>query len=308
MGVEMQEYFVGTGGWAYFPVKDLPRLKAYSNVFNFVEVNYTFYEYPDPRTVEKWRRMVPRNFAFSVRCNQELTHRIGLNSTKEAHAVLDKMLTYCKILQAPFLVLETPSSYILNDDEIESATELLSSAILPGLNLVWENRGPISSNALKMIDALKIVHSADLSKETPLFPSDVVYTRLFGKGKHNIYQFTDEELKKIDHRVLMSGAKTIAMSYHGVRMNTDALRFIQYKKTGKFPSITGLAGASSAAKILEEDTRFPISKQALIRDQGWKVFDATSDSRLHLSDLLEKIPKKTYASLQDLTKSLEAIQ
>jgi uncharacterized protein YecE (DUF72 family) len=41
------DYLVGTGGWAYFKVSDKPSLKAYSEVFNFVEVNHTFYEYPN---------------------------------------------------------------------------------------------------------------------------------------------------------------------------------------------------------------------------------------------------------------------
>ena len=74
----MVEYLVGTGGWAYFNVPGKQPLKAYSEVFNFVEVNYTFYEYPDVRRVERWRRAVPEDFTFSVRCNQDLTHTIGL--------------------------------------------------------------------------------------------------------------------------------------------------------------------------------------------------------------------------------------
>ena len=47
----LAEYLVGTGGWAYFKVPNKSSLKAYSEVFNFVEVNQTFYEYPDMRVV-----------------------------------------------------------------------------------------------------------------------------------------------------------------------------------------------------------------------------------------------------------------
>ena len=42
----MIDYLVGTGGWGYFNVPNKPRLKAYSEIFNFVEVNNTFYQYP----------------------------------------------------------------------------------------------------------------------------------------------------------------------------------------------------------------------------------------------------------------------
>ena len=57
----MTDYLVGTGGWAYFNASQEHKsvLNAYSKVFNFVEVNYTFYEYPDIRRVERWRRTVP---------------------------------------------------------------------------------------------------------------------------------------------------------------------------------------------------------------------------------------------------------
>ena len=78
----LPDFLVGTGGWAYFKVPNKPSLKAYSEVFNFVEVNYTFYEYPDMHTVEGWRKTVPKNFTFSVRCHQDLTHKIGFKPTR----------------------------------------------------------------------------------------------------------------------------------------------------------------------------------------------------------------------------------
>ena len=52
------QFLVGTGGWSYFNAGDKLPLRAYSEVFDFVEVNYTFYEYPDLRQVEGWRRIV----------------------------------------------------------------------------------------------------------------------------------------------------------------------------------------------------------------------------------------------------------
>src|SRR3989304_7364943 len=113
-GVALTEYFVGTGGWAYFKVPNKPSLEAYSEVFNFVELNNTFYEYPDVRRVEGWRRTVPANFMFAVRCHQDLTHRIGLKPVDEAYYVLSQMVAYWDILEAPFLVLETPVSYVMN--------------------------------------------------------------------------------------------------------------------------------------------------------------------------------------------------
>lgn len=299
----MAEYLIGTGGWAYFRVTGKSSLKAYSEIFNFVEVNYTFYEYPDMRRVEKWRRTVPEGFTFSVRCHQDLTHRIGLKPVDEAYYVLGKMVAYCEVLDSPFLVLETPTSYVLNQVEVDRVRDLLSSANLRGVRLIWEVRAPITAAVTNLMKDFNIVHCVDLSKGKPSFDSDVVYSRLFGKGKHNLYQFTDEELVEIDQNA-QSSHRVIALSYHGARMNMDAARFMQYKKTGQFMPVTSFTGVDSARAVLSEDAVFPSSKADLIEHQGWKVVDVTADKRIHLAELLSNIPEKTYNDVDEVAKEL----
>src|SRR3990172_13285939 len=149
-----------------------------------------------------------------------------------------------------------------------------------------------------------IVHCTDLSREKPNFHSDVVYSRLLGKGKHNLYQFTDEELVEIDKNA-QSSHRVIALSYHGARMHTDAARFMQYKKTGKFMPVTSFAGVDSVTTVLSEDAVFPSSKSDLIEHQGWKVVDVTADKRVHLSELLSGIPEKTYNDVDEIAKELK---
>ena len=119
----MPDYLVGTGGWAYFKVPNKPSLKAYSEVFNFAEVNYTFYDYPNTCLVEGWRKTVPKSFTFSVRCHQDLTHRIGIKAVDESYEVLDQMITYCRLLDSHFLVLETPACYVLDHSAVSSAKD-----------------------------------------------------------------------------------------------------------------------------------------------------------------------------------------
>ena len=302
----MLDYLVGTGGWAYFKVPEKPSLKAYSGVFNFVEVNYTFYEYPNTRLVEGWRKTVPQDFTFSVRCHQDLTHRIGLKPVDEAYAIFYQMVTYCRLLNSPFLVLETPARYVLDQSGVQSAKEFFASVNLHGVRLVWEIRAPITEQAVDLMRDLKIVHCVDILKEKPSDWSDVGYTRLFGKGKHNIYQFTDEELQEIDKNASETKAKVVALSYHGTRMNTDALRFKAYKLTGNFLPVTAYTGVASAEAVLSEDAVFPATKQSLIFDQGWKVVDLTAEKRVHLSELLSKIPEKTYSTLDEVIGSIKS--
>jgi uncharacterized protein YecE (DUF72 family) len=306
--LDMADFLVGAGGWAYFKVPGESSLKVYSEVFNFVEVNYTFYEYPDIRRVEGWRKTVPRDFTFAVRCHEDLTHRIRLKPVDEAYTVIAKMQTYCGILNAPFIVLETPETYILNEQAVREAKALLSSVNLKGVRLVWEPRAPLTRQAAKVMQDLNVVHSTDLSMELPSYQTDVMYSRLFGKGQKNLYQFTDEELVDIDRKVLdglARGAKAVALSYHGARMYSDAARFVSYKKAGKFLPATTFTGVDSVKAVLLEDTQFPSSKNSLVAHQGWKIVDLTVEKRVHLSELLVKLPEKNYNSADEVIQALE---
>jgi len=300
------QYLIGTGGWTYFNAPNKSSLEAYSKVFNFVEVNYTFYEYPEIRRVEHWRRIVSKDFTFTVRCHQDLTHRIGLRPVDEAYTVFGQMIGYCRTLNAPFLHLETPASYGLDDAKLEETKAFFSTIDSKGVRLAWEIRSPLTRKAVNLLRDFNIVHSVDLSRDEPVLRSDTIYTRLFGKGKHNIYQFTDEELEEIDRKILKAETKTAVITYHGIRMNADAIRFEQYKETGAFPQVTQFTGIDSARAVLNEDAGFPSTKAELIEHQGWKVIDLTAKKRVHLSDLLSKLPERTYVSLDAVVQELEA--
>lgn len=302
----MTKYLIGTGGWAYFKAPNKSSLKAYSEHFNFVEVNYTFYKYPSTRMVQRWRRTVPKDFTFTVRCHQDLTHKIGLKPVDQAYAVFSQMIGICRILDAPFLHLLTPSNNVLDDNKINQVKDFFSSIDLKGVRLAWEARNPNTERLMDLMRDYQIVHSVDLSKEEPSVKSDVVYTRVFGKGKHNIYQFTDGELKKIDEKVIDAAVRMAIITWHGVKMTSDAARFKKFKDTGRFIPVTAYTGIDSAKAVLQEDAKFPSTKAELLEHQGWKVIDLANEKRVHLSELLSKIPEKTYNEVQEVAKELEA--
>jgi hypothetical protein len=83
-------------------------------------------------------------------------------------------------------------------------------------------------------------------------------------------------------------------------MYKDAARYTIFKKTGKFPMVTGIKGIKSLEKVLKEDTRFPISKQRLIETQGWKVMDLSDNLNIHITEILNKIQDKKYYSLKEI--------
>jgi len=308
----LTRYLIGAGGWAYFQVQGQRPLVAYSKAFDFVEVNSTFYDIPSLKLVESWRRFVPPHFEFAVRCNKALTHKCKFQPTPEAYEVLKTMTNICRILKADILHLQTPPTFQPTRDNVELLRNFFSSADLKGIRVALEIRGankPLNPDLVKTMQNHDMIHCVDLSKdEEPAYASDILYSRLFGKGRHNIYQPTDQELKKIDRRASKRDHKTVAISFHFVRMYKDAARLKIYKKTGKFPTVTKSTGQRSLIEVLQEDAGFPSSKKKLIRHQGWKLIDLTKDERVHASYMLEKLPEKTYNSLNEVVQTLNSIK
>src|SRR6476469_3848559 len=74
--------FVGTASWSdpgfverWYP-KKMPageRLAWYSQHFEMVEVNSSFYSVPDPRLTERWCHNTPDGFVFDVKLHQLLS-------------------------------------------------------------------------------------------------------------------------------------------------------------------------------------------------------------------------------------------
>ncbi len=73
-----------------------------------------------------------------------------------------------------------------------------------------------------------------------------------------------------------------------------------YEKSGAFPNVTKTIGLASLRSVLEEDAKFPVTKSELIEKQGWKVFDLTKTDYVHASALLEKLPDRRYAGVEEV--------
>ena len=308
----MTRYLIGAGGWAYFQVRSAHPLVAYSRAFDFVEVNSTFYEIPSPKLVESWRKLVPRNFEFAVRCNKVLTHEYEFQPIPEAFEILEKMIAICNILNTEILHLQTPPTFRPTKANAELIRNFFSSADLKGIRVALEVRGAKRSLNPDLVETMRdcsMIHCVDLSKdEDPAYKSDILYSRLFGKGSHNIYQPTDEELRKIDEKASKGDQKTVAVSFHFVRMYKDAARFKIYKNTGKFPTVTKSTSLDSLTEVLQEDAKFPSSKEELVSHQGWKLIDLTKTKRVHASCMLQKLPEKTYNSLNEVVQTLKSVK
>jgi uncharacterized protein YecE (DUF72 family) len=278
-------------------------LTAYSKAFDFVEVNSTFYTTPSIEMVRSWRRRVPDNFMFSVRCHKDLTHKFLLSPRQENHEILCQSLLICRELRAEILHIQTPPSFY-PDEKLKDIKDLLSSFNFGNIRLAWEIRGRMAQGTIELMRDLGIIHSTDISREMPAIDSDIIYTRLFGHGEHNLYQFDDAELLQIDTSTKERRQDKGYLTFHGARMYSDAARLKVYAKSGTFPKVTKAVGLASLKIVLEEDNVFPVTKSELIEKQGWKVFDLTEKDHVHARLLLDKLPDGKYASVDEVIKAL----
>jgi uncharacterized protein YecE (DUF72 family) len=306
----LKEYLIGTGGWAFFNVPGLRSLVAYSRAFNFVEVNSTFYQIPPLKQVEGWKKLVPPDFKFGVRAHRTMI-QLTPKWKQKALDTFERMKQICGVLRSDFLHLQLPASSKLTQQWIDEFRSFVSSIDLGNLRLALEIRGVRPSKLpvelLRFMQDHSIIQCTDVSKgEMPALDSEVLYTRLFGKGEHNVYQPTDEELTEIDNKVSNSNSQKIVMSFHFVRMYKDAARLKIYKQTGKFPKVTQSTGLSSLEEVLSEDALFPATKQELMRNQGWKIFDLNEDKRAHARYLLQNLPERTYSNLDEVIHDLKS--
>ncbi len=297
----MTRTLVGAGGWGYFA----GGLGSYARAYGFVEVNATFYRRVSEATARRWRSSVPPNFTFSVKAHRDVTHRGPLRASAAVRAAFAASARTAALLRAPFLVLETPESLAFGTSDGEALREL--AAIVPagtrlGLEARAHSRGPLPTALLKTMQEEGVLDVVDLSRSTPRLEDDAVYTRIFGKGDFNAYEFDDEELREIDHAG--REAKTVAYAFHGVRMYKDAARFLTFRRTGEFPPATRSTGLESLAEVLAPDARFPATRKELCQDHGWKLVDLDANRRAHAEVYLTRLPDRRYDDLAAVLRTL----
>ena len=171
------QLFIGTGGWQYFIIPGRDPLREYSRIFNFVEVNVTFYREVSIDEVANWRRRVPDNFIFSVRAPKIVTHDYMLKPVKPVINAMDYISEVADILNSNVIVLETPSKLAISKKLLK---EFVESIDLNDKYLAVEPRGAISKEARKHRDRVSLIVSKGFSSAIAQFPT-TNFNLLLGK-------------------------------------------------------------------------------------------------------------------------------
>ncbi len=109
--------YIGTSGYHYnhwreiFYPKDLPKeewFNHYSKSFNTVEINNTFYNLPEEKTFDDWRKRAPKGFCYTLKFSQYCTHRKRLKEPEEPIALFLERANRLKDNLGPILVQLPP--------------------------------------------------------------------------------------------------------------------------------------------------------------------------------------------------------
>lgn len=201
-------------GCCGFPEKK----EYYFEHFKLVEIQETFYQPPlKIETVKKWREKAPKEFEFTLKAWQIITHpfnsptykrlkeRVGkpenygfFKNTKEVFRALERTKEIAKVLKAKIIVFQTPSSFKPKKENIENLRNFFKKASEKNFIFVWEQRGEWDEKLIKKLcQELNLVHCVDPFKRKPVY-GKINYFRLHGKPGYNLeYQYTLKDLKEL---------------------------------------------------------------------------------------------------------------
>src|SRR5256712_3631478 len=253
----------------------------------------------------EWRARILAYFLFTDKAHQEFTHGDNLRASKGARESFAASAQSRRVLQAPLLMQETTPSLAFEQAQLDGLRDL--SAMVDGRTRIGlearaYRQGSLPADVRRAMRREGILDVVDVSQMNPRVADESVYTRLFGPGPHNVYEFDDDELRSIDRAG--QDAVRAAFTFHGVRMYKDAARFLTFKRTGTFPSATGQQGLASLTAVLRPDARFPTTKDDLVREHGWKGFDLNEHLRAHPSGVLSPPPDPTVPRPDEVGRGL----
>jgi len=183
--------YVGCSGWSYtswqgvfYPSKLENKLwlSYYSQVFNYVEIDSTFYRIPNQFMVKNWARKTPKDFRFTAKFPKVITHdKKFQNVGKELSIFYDAMKPLKEKLLA-LLIQFPPYVKIIEgldclrqydfffDDSFRYAVEVRHPSWFSDLAYTFF----INNNICMVWNQLDKIQSP------PIVTSDLVYLRLIG--------------------------------------------------------------------------------------------------------------------------------
>ncbi|HET8847639.1 MAG TPA: DUF72 domain-containing protein, partial [Nitrososphaeraceae archaeon] len=185
------DLYIGCSGWSYsswegpfYPshIDSKLMLPFYSKIFNYVEIDSTFYNIPSQQMVKNWNKRTPNNFRFTVKFPKIITHE---KRFRDVEKELSQFYENIEPLKDKILALliQLPPSYELKegldtfrnydfffDDTFRYAIEARHSS--------WFNE--LAYNMFRNSNISLVWSQMDVLQTPPVITTDFIYLRLIG--------------------------------------------------------------------------------------------------------------------------------
>ncbi len=217
--------WVGCSGWSYkewegkfYPVAEKNRLIFYSNVFNSVEIDSSFYHVPDEKTVLSWLKTVSgKKFRFSMKVPKEISHNLFFNDFERSKSEFEDFLSrtvshFYKENMLGSVLLQMPPYFGKN--HLEALYRLLDVDLKYRISVEVRNTDLYYDNEMrKNLEGMNVCFVDTDSFENRLTGIgsglDYAYVRLHGrniggwKAENPFdYRYSDDEIAGIERIVL----------------------------------------------------------------------------------------------------------
>ncbi len=189
-----QRIHIGTSGWHYdhwkgaFYPDSLPRtnyLEYYAENFDTLEINNSFYQMPQEKTLLQWRNLVNDQFIFSIKASRYITH---IKKLKDGKQIIPPFLKKVEALGNRLgpVLFQLPPQWRYNLERLNSFLKALS----PNFRYAFEFRdsswfNPRTYDALSMYNASFCIYQV-ANRTTPQeLTADFVYIRFHGPKGSN---------------------------------------------------------------------------------------------------------------------------
>lgn len=203
---------IGTSGWSYdhwvdilYPRKasSLERLDAYARKFQTVEVNNTFYRWPQDEVFSTWRARLPAGFLVSAKASRGLTQFRKLN---DPEPWLERMESGLSRLgeKRGVLLFQLPPHFGIDLDRLDRFLD----AIAPGRRVAVEFRHPTwdVEETFAVLSRHKAAYCVTSGANLPCnlrATADFVYVRLHGPDPDHLYagSYSEADLRWWSDRI-----------------------------------------------------------------------------------------------------------
>jgi uncharacterized protein YecE (DUF72 family) len=206
--------YIGTSGWIYsdwkgkFYPEELRRqreLEFYSQHFNTVELNASFYRLPLEKTFSNWYLRTPKDFIFSVKVSRFITHVKRFKDVQESWILFLSRVSNLKEKLGP-LLFQLPPSFHNNQENFFRIKNFLKQTNEKELKLAFEFRHP-SWFDVQVYELLKdyniawVISDSSRWAKTEVITTDFMYIRFHGPSELFASKYSSREIKEWGEKI-----------------------------------------------------------------------------------------------------------